>query len=79
MKLFGIIINECISHTLLERSGNSGLKENDFKVKLGSILENDIREYYFTNRFSYIEEKLAANISKGARDQGFKGSSEMIK
>ena len=29
-----------------------GLKENDFKVKPGSILEDDIREYYFTNRFS---------------------------
>jgi hypothetical protein len=39
----------------------AGLKERDFKVKLGSILENDIREYYFTHRFSYLEEKLAAN------------------
>lgn len=39
-----------------------GLKENDFKVKLGSILEDDIREYYFTNRFSYIEEKLSGSI-----------------
>jgi len=34
------------------------------KVKLGSILENDIREYYFTNRFSYLEEKLAADLLK---------------
>ena len=41
-----------------------GFKEIDFKVKLGSILENDIREYYFINRFSYLEEKLAANITK---------------
>ena len=37
-------------------------KESDFRAKLGSILENDIREYYFTNRFGYLEEKLAANI-----------------
>ncbi len=39
----------------------AGLKERDFEVKLGSILENDIREYYFTHRFSYLEEKLATN------------------
>ncbi len=39
-----------------------GFKEIDFKVKLGSILESDIREYYFTNRFKYLEEKLASNI-----------------
>lgn len=39
-----------------------GFKEIDFKVKLGSILENDIREYYFINRFSYLEEKIAGII-----------------
>jgi hypothetical protein len=27
---------------------------------IGSILDSDIREYYFTNRFGYLEEKLAA-------------------
>ncbi len=32
----------------------------DFKVKLGSIVESDTREYYDTNRFSYLEEKLTA-------------------
>ena len=35
-------------------------KDRDFKVKLGSILENDLRSYYVTNRFSYLEEKLAS-------------------
>ena len=35
-------------------------KDRDFKVKLGSILENDLRSYYATNRFSYLEEKLAS-------------------
>jgi hypothetical protein len=35
------------------------LKEIDFKVKLGSILESGIREYYLTHRFSYLQEKLA--------------------
>lgn len=36
----------------------SRLKDNDFKVKLGSILESDVRDYYVQNRFSYLEEKL---------------------
>jgi predicted nucleotidyltransferase component of viral defense system len=36
----------------------AGLKDRDFKVKLGSILENDIRNYYIVNRFRYLEEKL---------------------
>ncbi len=36
------------------------LGDADFKVKLGSILDSDIREYYISNRFSYLEEKLAS-------------------
>jgi hypothetical protein len=39
-------------------------KDIDFRVKLGSILEKDIRDYYIENRFSFLEEKLAAMISK---------------
>ena len=35
-----------------------GFKEKDFKVKLGSILEMDLRKYYIENRFSYLNEKL---------------------
>ena len=35
------------------------LKDRDFKVKLGSILENDTRNYYIANRFRYLQEKLA--------------------
>lgn len=38
-------------------------KDIDFRVKLGSILEKDIRDYYVENRFSFLEEKLAAMIS----------------
>ena len=34
------------------------LKDQDFKVKLGSIIENDTREYYIANRFRFLEEKL---------------------
>ncbi|MBC8393584.1 MAG: nucleotidyl transferase AbiEii/AbiGii toxin family protein [Deltaproteobacteria bacterium] len=39
-------------------------KNIDFRVRLGSILEKDIRDYYIENRFSFLEEKLATMISK---------------
>jgi hypothetical protein len=42
----------------------AGLKDIDFKVKLGSILEKDIRHYYIVNRFSYLEEKLDSILTK---------------
>lgn len=32
--------------------------ENDFKVKLGSVLDKDMRAYYIKNRFQYLEEKI---------------------
>ena len=35
----------------------------DFKVKLSSIVEGDTRDYYATNRFSYLEEKVTALLS----------------
>ena len=37
----------------------AGFKDVDFKVKLGSILEKGIRDYYVENRFSFLVEKLA--------------------
>jgi hypothetical protein len=40
------------------------LTERDFKVKLGSILESDLREYYVRNKFSYLKEKLASMALK---------------
>lgn len=42
----------------------TGFKDIDFRVKLGSILEKDIRDYYIENRFGFLEEKLASMISK---------------
>lgn len=36
----------------------SGLKNADYKVKLGSILDSDIRDFYFQDRFSFLKEKL---------------------
>ena len=41
----------------------ASLKDRDFRVKLGSILESDIRDYYVTHRFSYLQEKLASMAS----------------
>ena len=42
----------------------TGLKDMDFRVKLGSILEKDFRSYYNENKFSFLEEKLTAMIPK---------------
>lgn len=36
-----------------------GFKEKDFKVKLGSVLESDIRKYHIESRFSFLKEKLS--------------------
>ena len=36
------------------------LSDSDFKVKLGSILDDENREYYISNRFSYLNEKLTS-------------------
>jgi hypothetical protein len=41
-----------------------GFKDRDFKVKLGSILEAEVREYYTTQRFSYLKEILSSTIVK---------------
>ena len=37
-----------------------GFKAKDFKVKLGSVLEGDIRKYYIENRFNFFRQKLRA-------------------
>ena len=42
----------------------AGFNDRDFKVKLGSILENDARNYYIVQRFSYLEEKLGLTLTK---------------
>ena len=39
------------------------LKDRDFKVKLGSVLENDMRGYYIENRFGYLNEKITSMLS----------------
>lgn len=39
-------------------------KDNDFKVKLGSIVDSDARKYYNANRFSFLDERLTAILNK---------------
>ena len=39
------------------------LTERNFKVKLGSILESDLRDYYVRHTFSYLKEKLTQMVS----------------
>ena len=36
-----------------------GFKAKDFKVKLGSVVESDIRKFYIENRFNFFRQKLA--------------------
>ena len=31
-------------------------KDIDFKVKLGSILESDVRDYYISQKFGYLND-----------------------
>ena len=40
----------------------NSFKDRDFKVKLGSILEPNFREYYTTRQFSYLKEKITASL-----------------
>ena len=42
----------------------NGFKGRDFKVKLGSILESDVRKYYIENRFIYLREKIILKSAK---------------
>ncbi|MFW6177661.1 MAG: nucleotidyl transferase AbiEii/AbiGii toxin family protein [Desulfohalobiaceae bacterium] len=49
-----------LEHQSLQRFQNKlgKFKQADFKVKLGSILEEDMRRYYISQGFSYLQEKL---------------------
>lgn len=41
----------------------NSFKDRDFKVKLGSIIETEAREYYITRRFSYLKDKISSASS----------------
>ena len=55
----GIPLPEQNNSQILEISRRlNNFKKSDFKVKLGSILEQDIRQYYIKNRFNLLEQKI---------------------
>ncbi len=49
------------------KSRINSFKKTDFKVKLGSILEAGIRQYYISEGFSYLKEKINEQVSAKAR------------
>ena len=60
----GVELPNLAGKQLIElREKLAGLKDRDFKVKLGSILENDIRNYYIVHKFSYLEEKIDTSLT----------------
>jgi hypothetical protein len=40
------------------RKNLDSFNDLDFKVKLGSVLESDVRDYYASHKFEYLKEKL---------------------
>jgi hypothetical protein len=61
----GVNLPEISAQTVTRlRKKVSRFKEVDFKVKLGSTLEEGIRGYYIENRFSFLEEILSTLSSK---------------
>jgi hypothetical protein len=42
----------------------NNFKEQDFKVTLGSILDEKERNYYLKNRFKLLKEELTKNINQ---------------
>ena len=55
----GIILPELNEKQLSKLNQRlDGFKEKDFKVKLGSVLEGDIRKYYIENQFGFLRDKI---------------------
>ena len=53
---------EADADRILTRIDN--FKDTDFKVKLGSILEAEYREYYTKQRFTYLKQTLSAHLNR---------------
>lgn len=61
----GIDLPVCTDKVVAElRRKITQFEDMDFRVKLGSILEKEFRDYYIENRFSLLQEKLAVMVSK---------------
>jgi hypothetical protein len=42
----------------------NNFKDQEYKVTLGSILEEKDRKYYLENRFKFLKEELTKNINR---------------
>lgn len=42
----------------------SGFRDNDYKVKLGSILEKDTRAFYISDKFSLLKQRLNLKLNE---------------
>lgn len=50
---------------LIKLQGVAGsFRENDYKVTLGSVLAQDMREYYVKNKFDYLIRKINLSLLK---------------
>jgi len=59
----GIILPELNEKQLSKLNQRlDGFKEKDFKVKLGSVLEGDIRKYYIENQFGFLRDKIRSQV-----------------
>ncbi|MDW7679112.1 MAG: nucleotidyl transferase AbiEii/AbiGii toxin family protein, partial [bacterium] len=59
----GVALPELTKNEILKLINRiDGFKEKDFKVKLGSVLESDIRDYYIKNQFQLLKQKLQKKI-----------------
>jgi len=45
------------------RAGLDLFKDRDFAVTLGSILENDMRDYYVSQKFAFLTEKISMALA----------------
>lgn len=55
----GIDLSEINTDTKIQLIGKiESFTDNDFKVKLGSIITAEKRDYYIQNRFGFLKEKL---------------------
>ena len=41
-------------------NASNKFKENDFSVALGSLVKQDVRQYYMAHKFTYLQEKIAS-------------------
>ncbi len=59
----GIKINEKRERLIKIKKTIENFKANDYKVKLGSVLDYEMRKYYLKNKFSYLTQQINIILS----------------